>query len=173
LYYVDGLIGEVLQQLHHRGLDDDTIVIVTSDHGEEFNDNHKNYWGHGSNFSDVQVHVPLFIRWPGKAPQIINYRTWHLDIVPTLMQDALGVVSNSAIYSIGRNLFDPDGTTRHFIIGSYYNYAIVSPDELDVASPDGQESTLSPMLNPLGRSANRKALQKAIEQMSRFYRTTQ
>jgi membrane-anchored protein YejM (alkaline phosphatase superfamily) len=39
-------------------------VIVTSDHGEEFNDTGKNYWGHNGNFSPYQVAVPLLVRGP-------------------------------------------------------------------------------------------------------------
>ncbi|SUB70392.1 Phosphoglycerol transferase and related proteins, alkaline phosphatase superfamily [Pluralibacter gergoviae] len=45
LLYDDALIGEVLAKLKQQGLDDNTIVVVTTDHGEEFNDNHQNYWG--------------------------------------------------------------------------------------------------------------------------------
>ena len=170
LLYDDALIGEVLTKLRQRGLDDNTIVVVTTDHGEEFNDNHQNYWGHGSNFSQAQVHVPLFIRWPGMQAREIGYRTSHLDIIPTLMNRALGVTTPMGDYSVGRDLLTPDSKPRHLIVGSYYNYAIVSPSELDVVSPDGMQSTLTPTLQPLGQPADKEALRQAMEEMSRFYR---
>ena len=170
MLYDDSLINEVLEKLKRQGLDDNTIVIITTDHGEEFNDNHQNYWGHGSNFSQTQVHVPLFIRWPGMAPQTINYRTSHLDIVPTLMTRALGVTSPMADYSVGRDLFTHGVDPRHLIVGSYYNYAIVSPDELDVVTPDGLQTNLTPTLQPLGHPADKKALRQAMDEMSRFFR---
>lgn len=170
LFYDDGLINQVMTRLKEKGLDGNTIVIITTDHGEEFNDNHQNYWGHGSNFSQPQVHVPLFIRWPGMAPRTINYRTSHLDIVPTLMTRALGVTTPIKNYSAGRDLFTPTPDLRHLIVGSYYNYAIVSPDELNVVTPDGREANLTPAMQPLNRSADQKILRQAMEEMSRFYR---
>ncbi|EMD1655490.1 DUF3413 domain-containing protein [Pluralibacter gergoviae] len=170
LLYDDALIGEVLAKLKQQGLDDNTIVVVTTDHGEEFNDNHQNYWGHGSNFSQTQVHVPLFIRWPGMAARDIDYRTSHLDVIPTLMTRALGVTTPMRDYSVGRDLLTPDSQPRHLIVGSYYNYAIVSPNELDVVTPDGMQTNLTPTLQPLGRPANKEALRQAMEEMSRFYR---
>lgn len=58
-YWQDVLIGRVLQILEKNDRLDDTIVIVTSDHGEEFNDSKLNYWGHNGNFSDAQIKIPL------------------------------------------------------------------------------------------------------------------
>lgn len=170
LLYDDSLINEVLTTLKQQGLDDNTIVVITTDHGEEFNDNHQNYWGHGSNFSPPQVHVPLFIRWPGMAPRSIDYRTTHLDIIPTLMRRALGVSTPERDYSVGQDLLTPSDKPRRLIVGSYYNYAIVSPQELDVVSPDGMQTNLTPALQPLGHPPDKEALRQAMEEMSRFYR---
>lgn len=170
LLYDDSLINEVLEKLKQQGLDDNTIVVITTDHGEEFNDNHQNYWGHGSNFSQAQVHVPLFIRWPGMAPRTIDYRTTHLDIIPTLMTRALGVTTPPRDYSAGQDLLSPGTQPRHLIVGSYYNYAIVSPGELNVVTPDGMQTNMTPDMQPLGRAADKDALRQAMEEMSRFYR---
>nr|WP_237729042.1 sulfatase-like hydrolase/transferase [Vibrio fluvialis] len=49
LYYIDGQIERVLNAVEAQGGLENTIIVITSDHGQEFNDNHKNYWGHGSN----------------------------------------------------------------------------------------------------------------------------
>ncbi|NMV12173.1 sulfatase-like hydrolase/transferase, partial [Vibrio parahaemolyticus] len=49
LYYIDGLIDKVLKNIDLSN----TIVVLTSDHGEEFNDNGMNYWGHSGNYSQA------------------------------------------------------------------------------------------------------------------------
>ena len=55
LFYVDSLVGQVIQQLKEKNLLENTIIIITGDHGQEFNDNKKGYWLHGGNFSDYQI----------------------------------------------------------------------------------------------------------------------
>src|SRR5690606_38343527 len=64
VHFVDRLVGEVLTDLRNRGLDKNTVIVLTGDHGQEFNDSGQNYWGHNSNFSIAQTHVPLVIYWP-------------------------------------------------------------------------------------------------------------
>lgn len=129
VHFVDAEVGKILQALQQRGLWDNTIVILTSDHGQEFNDNHLNYWGHASNFTPVQTHVPLFIHWPGLTSQHIAYRTSHYDIVPTLLQQVLGCSNASSDYSIGYNLFA--GTPRPYLImGSYIYSGILEKDRI-------------------------------------------
>ena len=68
LRYVDALIGRVLDDLERRRLLEQTIVIITSDHGMEFDEFGQGFTGHGTSFSDYQVHTPFVLRWPGRAP---------------------------------------------------------------------------------------------------------
>ena len=67
VYSVDKSISKVWGILKERGLLKNSIVVVTSDHGEEFNDNGKNFWGHNGNFTDAQIKIPLVISWPGRG----------------------------------------------------------------------------------------------------------
>ncbi len=67
LAYVDRYAGELLDALKSAGLLDDTLVIVTADHGEELWD-HEGYRGHGRYLYDGEVRVPLIVRWPGALP---------------------------------------------------------------------------------------------------------
>lgn len=60
--FVDQAIGEVLRTLDRLGLYDDTLLIVTSDHGEEFWD-HENL-EHGHSLKQELLHVPLLIKPP-------------------------------------------------------------------------------------------------------------
>ncbi|MBW2704672.1 MAG: sulfatase-like hydrolase/transferase, partial [Deltaproteobacteria bacterium] len=54
VFFDDNQVGRILDRLEASGLLDNTIVIITSDHAEEFNDNGADYWGHGSNFTRWQ-----------------------------------------------------------------------------------------------------------------------
>ncbi|HWR83461.1 MAG TPA: DUF3413 domain-containing protein, partial [Candidatus Deferrimicrobium sp.] len=125
----DSLVGVVLSDLRNRGLMDSTIVIVTSDHGQEFNENKKGYWGHNGNYSRAQLSVPLVIRWPGMTPAVFTHWTSHYDIVPTLMQEQFHCHNAIEDFSIGRSLFDT--TQRQWlIVGSHDNFGIIEPDRI-------------------------------------------
>lgn len=65
LVYVDQVLGRLCDQLREAGLWEDTLVVVTSDHGEAFWQHGR--WGHNDHLYDEMVHVPLVVRWPGAA----------------------------------------------------------------------------------------------------------
>ena len=90
VHYVDALIGRVLDAMEQQGLLENSVIVVTGDHGQEFNDSRRNYWGHGSNFTRYQTGVPLLLYSPTLPPGVHRHRTTHFDIVPTLMRDHLG-----------------------------------------------------------------------------------
>lgn len=64
--YLDDEIGKLFGRLERRGLLDNTIVVITSDHGEEFGEN-GHYW-HGESLFNAAVHVPLLIVYPPGVP---------------------------------------------------------------------------------------------------------
>ncbi|WIX32579.1 DUF3413 domain-containing protein [Salinicola sp. JS01] len=169
--YVDGLIGRVLDDLERRGLLDDTIVMITSDHGEEFNDNGKGYWGHGSNYSDAQLKVPMVVHWPGKPAGRIARRTSHADIPATLMQHALGCrATPPRAYTMGKSLFAP--RSRDWLVaGSYMNHAVVTDDHLIVTYPTGQYEVMTTTLEPASDfQPPPDILSEVLKGLSRFYR---
>jgi len=61
----DHYVGEILRALEERGLDENTIVVFTSDHGEELFDH--GMLGHGMTLYQELVHVPLIVAGPGVA----------------------------------------------------------------------------------------------------------
>lgn len=61
--YVDAEVGRLLDALRSLGLYDDALIIVTSDHGEEFFE-HGNF-GHGQSLYDELLGVPLIVKLPG------------------------------------------------------------------------------------------------------------
>lgn len=111
VYYVDRLIGSILRKLEDEGYLQNTIVIITGDHGEEFYEN--GYFGHTSSFDDYQTRV-VFVLWhPQKKPAVRQDFTSHLDVVPTLMS-SLGCLNPFEDYSHGVSLLEK--TDRSFII---------------------------------------------------------
>ena len=64
--YLDSELGKLLAQLEQRGVLERTIVIITSDHGEEFFEH--GLWDHGNSLYHPSVHVPLLVIAPGLAP---------------------------------------------------------------------------------------------------------
>ena len=85
---IDDNIGRILQALEEKGIEDDTLVLFTSDHGELLGD-------HGLLFKgpfhyDSIIKAPMIIKWPGVIPKGSRYSqvTEHADIMPTLLEYA-------------------------------------------------------------------------------------
>ena len=80
---LDEQLGRLLQALQTSGLDDNTIVVFTSDHGEQFGANARVF---KMTFFDKSARVPLLIRWPGKIPKgrRSNACFSAVDLMPTL-----------------------------------------------------------------------------------------
>ncbi|MEL7151619.1 MAG: sulfatase-like hydrolase/transferase [Pseudomonadota bacterium] len=79
---VDHHIGRIVSWLKSSGQWDDTVLVVTADHGEMLGD--FDLWGKGT-FHDAAFHVPLMIRVPGQAPHQIDGMTESIDVAPTLL----------------------------------------------------------------------------------------
>src|SRR2546430_13879932 len=63
--YFDEQLGVLLDDLRARGLYDRTLIVLTADHGEEFQE-HGGWW-HGTTLYDEQIHVPLVVKPPARA----------------------------------------------------------------------------------------------------------
>jgi len=129
-HYVDRLIGEIIQQLDSLGDMANTVIIITTDHSDELNDNRANYWGHGTNFTQYQTEVPLILYIPGREPQQIEYTTSHIDIPPTILQEFYGCTNDIRDYSNGRNLFEKQTELRPIVVGGYVNHAFIIEDNV-------------------------------------------
>lgn len=165
---LDGEVQNVLDSLRERDLYDDTIIIVTSDHGYEFDDNGIGHYGHASNFSPVQLHATLMIHWPGKPAGVIDYRTTHHDLPVTLLQEAFGCENPPSDYSVGRNLFS--GKSWDWMMaGSYTAHAIVEPGRVIVSHPGGFVEVLGSDYRPVqDRELNTQLIQDSLEVQRRF-----
>jgi len=84
LRYVDKQIGVLKKYLEEKDLMDNTIIVITSDHGENLNYT-DNPFRHGYGISEEEVHVPLLVYLPHQKKQIIKERVTQLDLVPTIL----------------------------------------------------------------------------------------
>lgn len=100
---VDDAVGSILAELKKRGLDENTIIIVTADHGEMlYDDGHGQ--GHGDHlFGDQVVHVPLAMRVPGQGHRLIPDLVRDVDLAPTIL-DLVGAPPASFASIDGRSL---------------------------------------------------------------------
>ncbi len=165
--YVDQLIGKLINKLVEKRLLDNSIVIITSDHGQEFNENGLNYWGHNSAFSQIQIKVPFVLRWPGKPAQRYKHRTAHEDVVPTLLQEALGCDNSFADYSTGKSLYDP--SERQRLVVSWTKRGILDRDKIYVYGGLDNGTTYDMSYSPLEEATvDTGVVMRALQQMSEF-----
>ncbi|WP_396586575.1 sulfatase-like hydrolase/transferase [Bermanella sp. R86510] len=136
IYFVDSLIKDLVSHLKLEGKWDDTILVITSDHAEEFADTSATRFGHGSNYTRYQTHVPLVVHWPGKNPKQYDYRTQSVDLSPTLLSEMLACSNDYTDYSNGVSLFDERNRGLQ-VVASYYNYAFVNELGSFVQDPIG------------------------------------
>ncbi len=81
--FVDDSLGALLEHLKTRGLDRNTLVIITSDHGEEFLDHGS--WEHQKTLYEEVIRVPLVIHGPGIKPRHETQPVSLLDVAPTIL----------------------------------------------------------------------------------------
>ena len=97
---VDHYIQVILDMLDARGMYDDTMIVVTGDHGESFD---HGYYGHGRLWEDI-VHVPLLIKMPGArfAGRRVTQSVELVDLYPTMLEVAGGGPTREYLH--GRSL---------------------------------------------------------------------
>lgn len=92
---VDEQLGRLDALLAELGLAERTLLIVTSDHGEELGEREPRHLGvHGARLYDTLLHVPLVLRWPGRVPAGVRVASQVrlVDVLPTAL-DYAGVAA--------------------------------------------------------------------------------
>jgi arylsulfatase A-like enzyme len=110
--YLDEYLGQLFDWLKAEGMYEEALVVLTSDHGEEFQE-HGGWW-HGQTLYQEQIDVPLIIKYPTRAgeasslgstsspQQVVDDLVRSLDIAPTVL-DVAGVSIPSGM--MGRSLW--------------------------------------------------------------------
>jgi len=166
--YADSLVASLLDALLQSEQLRNTIVIVTSDHGQEFDDTGLRQWGGDTNFSVYQTQVPMVIHWPGSQHRVITAATSHADIAPTLLRNALGVHNPVEDYSSGADLLQLP-SRDYVLVSDASTIAAYSPEQLLLVSRDGEVEVRN-----LDYSARKSAplpiptILKVLNELSRF-----
>ncbi|CAN5675097.1 hypothetical protein BH23PLA1_BH23PLA1_06620 [soil metagenome] len=108
LAYLDASLGQLFDELDQRGVLKETLVIVTSDHGELFGEH--GVFGHGASLYQGEIHVPLLILPPERSPQAraggqAVAEAVSLRDLPLTVLDLLGLNDDDAPPFPGTSLF--------------------------------------------------------------------
>jgi arylsulfatase A-like enzyme len=109
--YWDHRFGALRRALQELGVADSTVVVVTADHGETFQE-HGGFF-HGTQLYDEQVRVPLVVAGPGIPPGRLLLQAQGIDVLPTVAT-LLGIAVPPGLP--GRDLLHADGTVRPAMI---------------------------------------------------------
>jgi len=126
--YLDYHLGRFFSALKDMDIYDKSLIIFTSDHGEEFGEH--GGWGHGKALYRESVFVPLIVKLPyqKKAVQEDRWTAQGIDIFPTILE--LSGIKNHNYYISGRSLLSKPSMdialTHHF--GENGNFVAVVKD---------------------------------------------
>jgi arylsulfatase A-like enzyme len=131
---VDDEIGRVLDHLRFRGLERNTLVAVTSDHGEEFLEH--GAWAHEKTLYEELVRIPLIVHGPGVSARRETAQVSLLDVLPTLLgwaglpvpahaqgRSLLGAVTQREAF--GETDHAKDGTRKLYLRGGQRGWKVI------------------------------------------------
>jgi membrane-anchored protein YejM (alkaline phosphatase superfamily) len=167
--FIDSLIGGVLDDLERRKLLDRTVVIITSDHGMEFDENGLGFTGHGTANSELQLHTPLLVRWPGRPAGRVTRRTSHNDLAPTLLTRVFGCSNPPSDYASGHSLFS-ESEWSWLIGASHLDFALIEPERVTIIRQNGYEIRDKDYRLQQNPKLPQENLPAAMQEMRRFYR---
>jgi len=84
LFYTDKQVGKLIDFLKEKGLFENSIIILSADHGEILERRH-GYLRHGFGVYEEEMKVPLMIYIPGEKPRIVDERVKRLDVIPSIL----------------------------------------------------------------------------------------
>jgi arylsulfatase A-like enzyme len=117
--FSDSLVGKIRTGLEKLGLLDDTLLIFTSDHGEEFYEHGS--WTHWHALYEEAIHVPLIVRLPSVLePGRRRDPVMLVDVYPTV--GALLGIDLAGKPLDGENLFGPAVADRSVVYSEYAHY---------------------------------------------------
>lgn len=130
IYFNDMKFGEMIQAIKDKGLYENSLIIYTSDHGEEFYEH--GFFGHNTSFSKAQTNSPLIIKLPKDLKDSVELPknigtllTSHNDIVPTILK-LIGVKNPTSDFSNGYNLFDKNFQRDYAFNANWNNNAVIT-----------------------------------------------
>lgn len=124
LHYIDAQLARLFDALKERGLDENTVVILSGDTGQAFYEH--GFASHGNALYDEVMRVPLLMRIPGMTARLRGEPAQHVD-VPSTIAGLVGFPPHPAWQGI--DLFQPAPLTRDIFLVAQtpiaHQYAIV------------------------------------------------
>lgn len=165
----DEELGVLFEKIKELDIGNSTVIVITSNHGTEFNETKTNSWGSNSNYSRYQLEVPMIIHWPGKVAGKYDHRTSHLDLSVTLLQDLLGVSSNPSDFSSGQNLFD-ERSRKWILAGDTRELALITNKDTTVIDKFGNYKLYDSNYQRLkDENPTLPVLMQGLTELQRFY----
>ena len=175
---LDQEIGLLFESLRQRGLWDDTLIVLTADHGEEFFEH--GGMAHGTTLYDELIHVPLVIkppkRWRAPAGAQVDAMVELRDLLPTLLEAAGAKLRpDRATRSLLRWAVDGKGDGREFVVselGTTVAVRTATHKLIFEREGDGARESLFDLESDPGETRDRFADQpQTVAQMERYLRS--
>ena len=137
--YIDFFLGKLFDYLKERELYDNTFIVITSDHGENFGEHE--LANHLFCLYDTLLHVPLVMKFPryvsvsARIPDIVST----IDIFPTLL-NILGVKTKGKFEVSGVNLFPFKNRIYHEYLFAEYGPPVADINDLKRFCPSVDQS---------------------------------
>jgi arylsulfatase A-like enzyme len=139
LLYMDWVIASIIDQLRDSGLLDETLVVITNDHGEMLGEK-GSLVGHGWAITPKLANSPLIIMDPRKPGYRTNERLGsQVDVLPTVLH-RLGIPTPEGQLYQGRSLDSPQAEPRLIYVNSYQQYGIVTRGNITIGDRRNQRS---------------------------------
>jgi arylsulfatase A-like enzyme len=131
LAYLDHHLGRLFDELKRRGALDNTLVIVTADHGEAFGEH--GHFAHGDNLYLTLLRVPLLISFPARVPagqsvaEPVSLRNLPATVLALLRLDGTPTFPGHSLARHWNGTLAPDAATDHCVL-SQVNLAPLKPE---------------------------------------------
>jgi len=121
------VLGRILEAIQASSLFENTIIVVTGDHGEEFEE--CGHFGHTSAFTPEQVKVPFLMCGPGITPGVESLPTSHMDFAPTILELMGASPAGRDSWALGKNLLSPSADRRRVMSG-WNELGVLTPEAI-------------------------------------------
>ncbi len=128
IMFTDEYIGRVLDELKHLGVYDNTIIVLTADHGEEFME--RGWIGHTITLYQELIHVPLIIKLSKGTAKIVESSVGLIDIMPTVLS-YLGLEVADGLDGRSLDLSAPEQITSMPVFSETFNNQPHRPEPVE------------------------------------------
>ncbi len=171
IHYYDSLVGDIVKDIEKSGEMENTIIVVTGDHGEPFFE--KGYHGHNQAYSEEEIKVSMVMHVPGKKHKVYSNFTSHFD-VPTTVLKLLNIKNPVEDYSNGSNMLIENN--RDFVSAFSWDTAAIVKDDITIVVPlSAQRFSVVKVMdkNTYKEVRDKKVLEDNLDSVWKFQKAAQ